>query len=298
MNFQVGLQGSIIVSQLLAGKQHIGYMGDMPAIVGASKRQIARPAHRRHARRRRSDQCDVFLVRNDAPEFADAEGSDQVDGRQDRRHAAGQLHRPHRAGDVQAGGRQARGVPEPALDVITSNFQSGKIDAAMVWEPTASRLVNAGPRQAGRPAAPASTQTDAGFLVMSQELLKDRPDVAEAWLKAELDAQRYLADPANADEIAAIAKEQTQGFEEQDLWDALYKKWARDKGGSEDGVRIRLPFLVTDDAQAHIAESASFLADIKAIAGDLPADVVDDSVAEKVLGSQDPPGEIKAHQAR
>ena len=38
VSFQVGLQGSVIVSQMLAGKQQIGYMGDMPAIVGASKR--------------------------------------------------------------------------------------------------------------------------------------------------------------------------------------------------------------------------------------------------------------------
>ena len=38
VNFQVGLQGSVLVSQLLAGKQDIGYMGDMPAIVGTSKR--------------------------------------------------------------------------------------------------------------------------------------------------------------------------------------------------------------------------------------------------------------------
>jgi NitT/TauT family transport system substrate-binding protein len=55
--------------------------------------------------------------------------------------------------------------------VISSNFESGKIDA--------------------------------GFLVMARELLDERPDVAEAWMKAELDAKRYLADPANAGEIAA-----------------------------------------------------------------------------------------------
>ena len=38
VNWEVGLQGSIIVGQMLAGKEQIGYLGDMPAIVGASKR--------------------------------------------------------------------------------------------------------------------------------------------------------------------------------------------------------------------------------------------------------------------
>src|SRR3989442_2536657 len=39
VTFQVGLQGAVIVSQLLAGKQQIGYMGDMPSLVATSKRQ-------------------------------------------------------------------------------------------------------------------------------------------------------------------------------------------------------------------------------------------------------------------
>jgi sulfonate transport system substrate-binding protein len=93
-----------------------------------------------------------------------------------------------------------------ALDVISSNFESGKIDAAIVWEPTASRLVNAGiARRVG--SGSLLDTLDAGFLVIAKDLLDERPDVAEAWMKAELDAQRYLADPANADEIARIAQE-------------------------------------------------------------------------------------------
>ena len=32
VEFQIGLQGAIIVNNMLAGKQNIGYMGDMPSI--------------------------------------------------------------------------------------------------------------------------------------------------------------------------------------------------------------------------------------------------------------------------
>ena len=40
VNFQVGLQGAIIVNQMIAGKQDIGYAGDMPSIVATSKSDI------------------------------------------------------------------------------------------------------------------------------------------------------------------------------------------------------------------------------------------------------------------
>src|SRR6266581_2422485 len=71
VEFQVGLQGAIIVNNLLAGKQHIGYMGDMPAIVSTTKQDVADirlVANLGLA----YDQCNAFLVRNDAPEFKDA----------------------------------------------------------------------------------------------------------------------------------------------------------------------------------------------------------------------------------
>jgi NitT/TauT family transport system substrate-binding protein len=292
VNFQVGLQGSVLVSQLLAGKQDIGYMGDMPAIVGASKRST-RDLRIVSTLGLASDQCAVFLVRPDAPQFSDQkEAIRWMDGKVVSTPQGSCTDRIAQATFRQEGVKPKEYLNQ-SLDVIASSFQSGKIDAAIVWEPTASRLVNAGlARRVG--SGSLLNTLDAGFLVMSKDLLDKRPDVAQAWLKAELDAQRYLADPANADEIAAIAKRQTQGFQQQDLWDALYKDWPADKGGSQDGVRIRLPFVVTPAAQQHIAESADFLTSIKAIGGKLPPDVVDDSVAEKVLGDRHEPGEIKA----
>ena len=55
------------------GKQHIGYVGDMPAIVStfrnyptvaADIRIVAVLGHRKQ-------QCNIFLARNDAPQFKD-----------------------------------------------------------------------------------------------------------------------------------------------------------------------------------------------------------------------------------
>src|SRR5438874_11012183 len=41
VDFQIGLQGAIIVNNMLAGKMHIGYYGDMPGIVSTTKPEVA-----------------------------------------------------------------------------------------------------------------------------------------------------------------------------------------------------------------------------------------------------------------
>src|SRR5574341_1523778 len=68
VEFQIGLQGAIIVNNMLAGKQNIGYYGDMPGIVSTTKTEVADVrlvANLGLA----YDQCNAFLVRNDAPQF-------------------------------------------------------------------------------------------------------------------------------------------------------------------------------------------------------------------------------------
>ena len=109
-----------------------------------------------------------------------------------------------------------------SIEVITSSFESGKIDGAIIWEPTASKLVDEGLAKRVASGSEAD-EDDAGFMVMDNELIEQRPDVAEGWLAAELEAQKFLADPANADEIVQIALDQTEGFTEQQLRDSLYR---------------------------------------------------------------------------
>src|SRR5437667_1235093 len=71
VEFQVGLQGAIVVNNMLAGKQYIGYMGDMPAIVSRPKQDVA-DVRLVAALGIAFDQCNIFLARNDAPKFKDA----------------------------------------------------------------------------------------------------------------------------------------------------------------------------------------------------------------------------------
>jgi NitT/TauT family transport system substrate-binding protein len=296
VSFQVGLQGSIIVSQMLAGKQQIGYMGDMPGLVATSKR-ATRDLRIVSVLGLARDQCNVFLARKGAPTFSDQKKAiTWFDGKKVATPQGSCTDRFTQATFEEMGVKPSSYLNQ-SIEVISTNFENNKIDGATIWEPTATRLHNEG--IARRVASGnANDRLDAGFLVMSKELLDKRPDVAEAWLKAELDAQRFLADPKNSNEIAQMAVEQTNGFTKKDMWESLYRRWPEKLGGNPDDTRMNLPFVVDSEVQRLVRNSVVFLYKIKSInTEELPSGAVDDSIARKVLkesGATAPVGEVKA----
>lgn len=261
VEFSVGLQGAIIVNAMLAGKQHIGYMGDMPAIVSTTKQSVA-DIRIVGTLGLGTDQCNIFLARTDAPKFASPkEAIKWLDG---KRVAVPKGSCTDRF--AQAVFKKENVNPSAYLnqniEVITSGFRAGKLDAAVIWEPTASRLVEEG--LARRIASGSSVnENDGGFLAMRADLIKQRPDVVKAWMNAELDAQLFLADPKNADEVAKMAESQTNGFTRKVLWTSMYGRYPDIEGGS--AIRVSLPFTITAPVTKLINDSTAFLHSVKSI---------------------------------
>jgi len=261
VEFQIGLQGAIIVNNMLAGKQHIGYMGDMPSIVSTTKQEVADVrivANLGIA----LDQCNIFLVRNDAPKFATTlDAIKWLDGKQIAVPKGSCTDRYAQAVYLKYKVNPAAYLNQN-IEVITSNFRAGKIDAAVIWEPTASKLVQEG--LARRVISGVTPQeNDGGFLAMRADLIKQRPDVVKAWLNAELDAQLFFADPKNSQEIISMAKQQTTGFSDKVLWYALYGAYGPDQDGSK--VRNTLQFTITPPARELLDRATTFLYTIKSI---------------------------------
>jgi NitT/TauT family transport system substrate-binding protein len=293
VEFQIGLQGAIIVNNMLAGKQNIGYMGDMPSIVATTKNDVADVrlvANLGLA----FDQCNVFLVRNDAPQFKDAnEAIKWLDGKIVAVPKGSCTDRFGQA-TFKKSNIQPKEYLNQNIEVITSNFRAGKIDAAIMWEPTTSRLIQEG--LARRVASGANNQeNDGGFLGMRADLIKTRPDVVKAWLQAELDAQLFLADPKNAAEVVKMAKEQTTGFSERVLWYSLYGTYPQATGGAP--VRNYMHYTFTPEARELIKRAAAFLHSIKSInVEQVRPEAIDASWTEQVLKERNvkaPVGEVK-----
>ncbi|WP_298236390.1 ABC transporter substrate-binding protein [uncultured Azohydromonas sp.] len=298
VEFAVGLQGAVVVNAMLAGKQHIGYVGDMPAIVSTTKHNVA-DIRIVATLGLGSDQCNVFLARPDAPGFADAKQALSWLGGKRVAVPLGSCADRFGQAALKKEGVAPSAYLNQTIEVITSGFRAGKLDAAVVWEPTASRLVQEG--LAKRIASGASVgEIDGGFLTMRADLVKQRPDIAKAWLNAELDAQLFLADPKNAMEVASMAAQQATGFTEKMLWSSMYGKYAQAQGGAP--IRLRLPYVVDADSMALINSATKFLHSIKSINVDtLRPDAVMPELAQAVLnerGMKSPIGQVTALEDR
>jgi NitT/TauT family transport system substrate-binding protein len=294
VEFNIGLQGAIVVNAMLAGKEQIGYVGDMPAIVGATKRnvgdlRIVANIGLSH------DQCNVFLTSIDAPKFADAKAAVHwLDGKTVA-VPKGSCTDRFAVSVFKKQGIVPKEYLNQSIELITSGFRVKKLDAAVVWEPTASRLVAEG---LARRVATGNDfgENDAAFIDMRADLIQQRPDVVKAWLQAELEAELYLADPKNAHDVARMAKEQTTGFEEQVLWQSLFGTYPASVGGSPS--RLVVPFGFTPESVELIKRSTAFLFDVKSIAiPELAPDAVVPQFTEEILKERAltaPVGEIKA----
>ncbi len=292
VEFSIGLQGAVLVNAMLAGKQHIGYMGDMPAIVATTKQDVT-DIRIVATLGIGFDQCNVLLARNDAPAFkTGAEGVKWLEGKRIGIPLGSCADRFAKEAFRKSSVTPAA-IMNQNIEVITSGFRAGKLDAAAIWEPTASRLVEEG--LAKRIASGATVQEkDGGFLAMRADLIRQRPDVAKAWLNAELDAQLFLADPKNAREIAAMAAQQATGFTEKMLWQSLYGQYPESVGGVK--VRMQMPFTLTPEVVQQIDAAAAFLHSIKSINVEkLRSDALMNNMAAEVLkerGLRSPIGEV------
>ncbi|HXX68768.1 MAG TPA: ABC transporter substrate-binding protein [Polyangiaceae bacterium] len=294
VEFAIGLQGAVIVNAMLGGKEQIGYVGDMPAIVGATKRgvsdlRIVANIGLSH------DQCNVFLVRTDAPSFANPEAA--VRWLEGKTVAVPKGSCTDRFGVAvfKKLGITPKEYLNQSIELITSDLRVHKLDAAIVWEPTASRLVADG---LARRVATGNDfgENDAAFIDVRQDLIEQRPDVVKGWLQAELDAELYLADPQKSKDVVRMVKEQTTGFEEPVLWQSLFGAYPANEGGSS--TRMVVPFGFTSESLELIKRSTAFLFEVKSIGvQDLPSEAVVTRFVDAILeerGMRPPVGEIRS----
>ncbi len=270
VTFQVGLQGAIIVNGMLAGKVDVGYVGDMPGIVSTSHPEV-RDIRIVSVLGLGFDQCNIFLTRTDAPTFKEPnEALKWLDGKTVAVPKGSCTDR-----FAQAVFKEKNITPSEylnqSIEVITSGFRAKKLDAAVIWEPTASRLIQE--NLARRVASGASVnERDGGFMVMPQALIEQRPDIVKAWLEAELDAALYFGDSKNAMAVAQMAASQTTGFPEKALWASAFGQYPKSEGGTN--TRITLAYGFTPEANDLIQKASKFLVEIKSIKSEIRPEAV------------------------
>jgi NitT/TauT family transport system substrate-binding protein len=293
VEFQIGLQGAIIVNGMLAGKVDVGYVGDMPGIVSTSHADV-RDIRIVSVLGLGYDQCNAFLVRTDAPKFNNSDDAIKWLGGKSVAVPKGSCTDRFAQAVFKRFNIQPAEYLNQSIEVITSGFRAKKLDAAVIWEPTTSRLIQEG--LARKVATGASVdENDAGFLVMPLALIEQRPDIVKGWLQAELDAQLYFADGKNAVDVSKMAVEQTTGFTQKELWYSAYGTYPASEGGT--ATRILLPYGFSPDAMKLIQKAAKFLLEIKSIKEDIRPEAVMPNFTADILKERNltmPVGEVTA----
>lgn len=280
VEWEIGLQGAIVGNAMLADKNDIGYMGDMPTIVAISKRNI-RELRMVAVLGLANDQCSVFLSRNEAPDFKGPE--EAVKWWQGKRVAVAKGSCTDRSGQemMRKFGIEPAQYLNQNIEVQTSNFKAGRLDGSIMWEPTASKIVMEGiAKRIGD--TKVIGKLDGGFMAMQHELIKQRPDVVRGWLQAELDANLFWAKPENYMKVVEMAEKNTQGFSKEVLWMSMAGKYPKVMGGGE--VRNIMYYGFDQEVMTMISDATKFLKEIKVLPmAQLPKDLIDTSWTDEIL---------------
>jgi NitT/TauT family transport system substrate-binding protein len=283
VEFESALQGAIIVNAMLADKQQIGYLGDMPAVVSTTKIKQANVKLVASTGLSAGQRCNVIMVRTDAPPFKSAqEAVKWLDGKviaTPRGSCADRFLRQV----IEMSGIKPKEVLNQSIEVIATNFRANRIDAAALWEPSVSRIGDFVGEGIAREVMTghAFDMPDGGFIAMRADFIKARPDIAKAWLRAELEAQQFILDPKNWEKVADLVRSQTEGITTRMAWFSIFGAVPAERGGSP--IRDEKPFTFDNRVQKHLTTIYTFLHGAKVIDMDKPpAGAIDDSIARTV----------------
>ena len=281
--FMPALQGTVIANNMLADKAQIGYMSVMPATILCSKYQQADIKMVATLGMSDGTRCALVLVRKDAPQFKDNEELARwLDGKVIAA-PKGSASDQYLLNFFAKYNVKPKEYLNQSIEVIATNFRTGKLDAASLWEPTLSRIADDVGEGITRIAADgrACDNPDLGILVMRSDFMSKHPEVAKGYLRAELEAQRYLLDPANWSKVTEMVSKYATGVPKKVLWYSIYGKVP---SNSKEVVREWKSFYFNAKEKANIDEVTPLLFKNKIIAIDkLKPETVDDSMARLVF---------------
>lgn len=252
------LQGPPVITDLVAGKQQIGYIGDNPSIVATTKRALAPISIVAINETSPGRLCGLVVVRANAPKFKDYhEAVRWLDGKRvgvPKGSCADRLGQQMFAKEnVQVNWQQMQG------EVIVSSLQAGKLDAAVLYEPHVSKAVTEGYARYAAVAA-AYGESDANTVLMRRDFIAANREAAVAWLKANIEALYFMRDRP-IDTINFVKKELPE-YTRENLWYALYGKLPDGIGAAP--TVLQADMIVSPASRQLLQRGHSFLRDLKA----------------------------------
>lgn len=292
VKFEPHLTGPPMINAMLADKMQIGTMGDMPSLVLTTKGKIADLRLVSVTMFSNGQNCNKILVGKNAPQFADYKAAMKwMSGKPFAYHKGTCTNRATES-IIAKGGFKPSEIQIMPIEVIASNFEAGKLNAAIMWEPHARRQVELGNARYAATGAPWSEQ-DANFTSMRQDFVEKNPEAAVGWLKAEIEALRFLID--NPRESVKIIAGELTGYDEKTVWAALYEANPPSIGGDPVNYVAKLTF--DDEVLGAMKRGYAFLHSIKVIeSAEMPKNAINPEPLKKAMQEmavKAPLGEIR-----
>lgn len=282
IEFHPAVQGTVVANNMLADRAQIGYMSIMPAAILCSR---AKGMVKMVSTTDMSEgtRCSLLLVRSSAPAFKDNEEIARwLDGKiiaAPKGSASDQfLRRFFEKYHVKPGE-----YLNQSIEVISTNFRAGKLDAASLWEPTLSGLASEVGDGTGRIVADGSAcdNKDLGIMVMRSDFMEKYPSVAEGYLRSDLEAQLFMLNPDNWEQAINMVSLYATGVSKRVLWYAIYGKVP---ANTPNPIREWMNFYFGERERGNIEEVTAFLHKEGLIPeATLPKGCIDDSLARKVF---------------
>lgn len=259
VSWKRNLQGPPVITDLLAGKQQIGYIGDNPAIVSTTKREIAPVNLVAVNTTTPGRMCGHFIISADAPDFASfKEAAQWLDGK-----TVG-VPRGSCADRLGQAILQTEGVDvtwqQMQAEVIVTSLQAGKIDAAAVYEPHSSKAVYDGFAKYAIAPAPYG-EADADAIVMREDFIQEHRDIAKAWLKANIEALFFMREEPL--QVIDYVKNELPGYSKEVLWNAIYGNLPAETGAGE--IVMTGQMALTDEMRDMLQRGYDFLHEINVV---------------------------------
>lgn len=282
IEFHPAVQGTVVANNMLVDKAQIGYMSIMPAAVlcvrAKGKVKMVSTTDMSEGTR-----CSLILVRKDAPDFKDNEALARwLDGKVIAAPKGSASDQYMRRFFAKYNVKPAEYLNQ-TIEVISTNFRAGKLDAASLWEPTLSGLASEVGEGVGRIVADGSAcdNKDLGIVVMRSDFMEKYPKVAEGYLLSDLMAQLFMLNPDNWEQVINMVSLYATGVPKRVLW---YSVFGKVPANSPNPVREWMNFYFGEREKANIDEVVAFLHQEGIINVDkLPEGSVDDSMARKVF---------------
>jgi len=278
VNWDLQVVGPPIVNNMLAGKTDIGYFADFPAIVASTKRNIQDIRVVATNSWSAGQLCRVILVRSDAPQFGSPRDALKwLEGKTVALTKGTCMDRFWSFLEEKEGVKAEIVYQSP--EVIATNLRAKKVDAGLLFQAHVAQIATRGIARVAVTGSPWNFP-DGAFIVMRKEFIDTQRAAAKGFLKAEIEALRFMA--AQPEETIKMVAEEVPGFTKRELWNALYGRMPAAAGATD--VNFVAKLVMDDEVKRVMDDGVKFLYARKVVNVDtLPDGTLYDELINEVM---------------